>query len=94
MDCLPHGRDREFPPPRVPDDILAIIEVADTDQSFEGPKLRIRRLANGRVTSRGRKTREETSEIIKRDAEKITCLEVFLQEIEELLRLVLPGINT
>jgi hypothetical protein len=36
---------------------------------------------------------DEAREIIKRNAEKITCLEVFFQETEELLRLVLPGIN-
>jgi hypothetical protein len=33
-------------------------------------------------------------EITERNAEKITCLGVFLQETEELVKLVLPGINT
>jgi hypothetical protein len=93
-DCLPHRQDRESPPVRVPDDILAIIEAADTDQSSEGSRSRIKRRAKGRVTSRGRKTLDEAREIIKRNAEKTTCLEVFLQETEELLRLVLPGIDT
>jgi hypothetical protein len=93
-DCLPHRRDRESPPLRVPDDILAIIEAADTDESSEGSRSRIRRRANGRGNSRGRKTLDEARKIIKRNAEKITYLEVFLQEIEYLLRLVLPRINT
>jgi hypothetical protein len=92
--CLPHRRDRNCPPLRIRDDIVAIAEASDNHPPFGEPRPQSTRKANANATSRVRKTADEAREIIARNNDTIACLEVFHQETEGFVEFVLPGINT